>query len=162
MAIAVCPGSFDPLTNGHVDVIRRAAAIFETVIVVIAHNQNKTGTFTAPERVELAREALADIPNVEVTSTTGLLVDLCKERGATSIVKGLRSAADFDAEYSMALLNRHLGSVETVFVLGDQNLSHIASSFVKDVAAHGGSVAGLVPACVEEALKARFSPCTRA
>ncbi|MBM9432861.1 pantetheine-phosphate adenylyltransferase [Flaviflexus equikiangi] len=152
MSIAVCPGSFDPITLGHVDVVRRARTIFDEVIIGVAHNASKTYLFTPEERVSLARTAVAHMPGVRVELINGLLADYTSTVGASAIVKGLRGSADYDSEQSMALLNRHLSGVETVFVMGDSGLGHIASSLVKDVASHGGKVDDLVPPAVAAAL----------
>ncbi|QCB93195.1 pantetheine-phosphate adenylyltransferase [Cellulomonas shaoxiangyii] len=152
MRIAVCPGSFDPLTLGHVDVVRRARALFDEVVVAVAHNSTKQPLLTADERVALAAEALAGVDGVRVVGTRGLLADLVRDVGAVALVKGLRGGADVDAEVPMALMNRHLSGVETVFVLGDPALAHIASSLVKDVARHGGRIDDLVPAPVAAAV----------
>ncbi|NLF04441.1 MAG: pantetheine-phosphate adenylyltransferase [Actinomycetales bacterium] len=156
MTTAVCPGSFDPVTLGHLDVVRRARSMFDHVVVGIAKNAGKSPLLDLDERVRLARVALADLPGVEVAVVPGLLVDFCSEVGAAAIVKGLRGGADYDAEVPMALMNRHLTGVETVFVTGDPNLAHIASSLVKDVARHGGDVSDLVPPGVADALAAAF------
>jgi pantetheine-phosphate adenylyltransferase len=156
MTTAVCPGSFDPVTLGHLDVIRRARSMFDHVVVGIARNAGKSPLLELDERVELARAALAGVDGVEVAVVPGLLVDFCREVGAVAIVKGLRGGADYDAEVPMALMNRHLTGVETVFVTGDPGLAHIASSLVKDVARHGGDVSELVPAGVAEALERAF------
>lgn len=152
MTLAVCPGSFDPITLGHVDVVRRTATLVDEVVVAIARNHRKTSLFSEEQRVALAREALADVPGVRVDVVTGLLADYCRDIGADTIVKGLRGAADFDNEQAMALLNRHLSGVETLFMLGDPSYSHISSSFVKDVAGHGGPIDDLVPPGVARAL----------
>lgn len=155
MSVAICPGSFDPLTLGHLDVIRRASALFNRVIVAVAQNSAKSQLFDAERRADLAREALAesgDQHSIEVTIVPGLLADFCREQGADAIVKGLRGPADLYAEQAMALMNRQLSGVDTVFVLGDPALSHIASSLVKDVARHGGDVTAFVPPAVARAL----------
>lgn len=149
MTIAVCPGSFDPVTLGHLDVVRRARALFDEVVVGVAHNSAKQALLPAEVRLELARSALLGLDGVRVELVGGLLTDFCREIGAAAIVKGLRGGADFDHEVPMALMNRHQTGVETVFVVGDPALGHIASSLVKDVARHGGSITGLVPAGVE-------------
>ena len=152
MLRAIYPGSFDPVTHGHLDIIRRAAAMFDNVIVVIAINHAKRSLFSVDERVELATKAVAHLPNVRVESHSGLIAQYAGEAGAAAIVKGLRGAADFEGEHAMALMNRHLSGIETVFVMGDPNLGHVASSMVKDVAHHGGPIDDLVPPCVAEAL----------
>ena len=156
MTIAVCPGSYDPVTLGHLDVVRRARSMFDHVVVGIAQNAGKSPLLPIEDRVRLARTALGDVAGVEVAVVPGLLVDFCREVGAVAIVKGLRGGADYDAEVPMALMNRHLTGVETVFVTGDPNLAHIASSLVKDVARHGGDVSDLVPPGVADALTVAF------
>ena len=160
MSIAVCPGSFDPITLGHLDIVRRARRMFDEVVVGVARNASKNALLTPQERVELARAALAADPetaDVRVEVVPGLLVDFCREVGAVAVVKGLRGGADFDAELPMALMNRHLTGVETVFVPGEQRYAHVASSLVKDVARYGGPIEDLVPpgvaAAVREALE---------
>ncbi|RHA43772.1 pantetheine-phosphate adenylyltransferase [Cellulomonas rhizosphaerae] len=156
MTIAVCPGSFDPLTLGHVDVVRRARTLFDEVIVGVARNSSKSALLDVATRVELARAALGDDDGVRVEVVDGLLADFVRDVGADALVKGLRGGADFDAELPMALMNRHLTGVETVFVVADSGLAHIASSLVKDVARFGGPIDDLVPdgvaAAVREAL----------
>ncbi|MEE6272957.1 pantetheine-phosphate adenylyltransferase [Georgenia sp. MJ206] len=155
MTLAVCPGSFDPITLGHIDVVRRAATMFDEVVLAVAHNSAKRYLFDLDQRLDLARDAVAG-PRVRVEPVHGLLADFCRDAGATAIVKGLRGGADFDAEQPMALMNRTLSGVETVFVIGDGALAHVASSLVKDVARHHGSVAGMVTPAVEAALAYAF------
>ncbi len=154
MSLAVCPGSFDPVTLGHLDVIRRARSMFDEVVVVVAHNAAKHPLLPVETRVELVRAAVADMPGVRVASWDGLLAEYLGQVGANAVVKGLRGGADVDAELGMALLNRHLSGVETVFVPGDGALAHVASSLVKDVARHGGSIEDLVPPGVAAAVVA--------
>ncbi|MEZ0449794.1 pantetheine-phosphate adenylyltransferase [Cellulomonas sp. ICMP 17802] len=154
MTTAVCPGSFDPLTLGHLDVIRRARSMFDEVVVGIARNSTKASLLPIGERVDLARAAVADLDGVRVEPVDGLLAEFVRDVGAVAVVKGLRGGADFDAELPMALMNRHLSGVETVFVVGDQRLAHIASSLVKDVARYGGPIDDLVPAGVADAVRA--------
>ncbi len=153
MSLAVCPGSYDPITLGHIDVINRALGMFDEVIVAVARNTKKKYIFSDTERVNLAIGALADLPRVRVELVEGLVADFAKERGANAIVKGLRGAADYDAEQAMSLLNRHLSGIETVFIMGDPSLAHVASSFVKDIAYYDGPVDDLVPENVREILK---------
>lgn len=155
--VAVCPGSYDPVTLGHLDVIGRAAQLFGSVVVAVATNASKTTLLDAPARVELARAAVAGLPNVRVELVPGLLVDFCRDVGATALVKGLRGGADYDAELPMALMNRHLTGIETVFLPADRSVAHIASSLVKDVARHGGRIDDLVPAGVSGAVLARLA-----
>ena len=154
MSRAVCPGSFDPVTLGHLDVIRRARSMFDEVVVVVAHNAAKRPLLPVRERVALVERAVAELSRVTVTSWDGLLADFLVESGAQAVVKGLRGGADVDAELGMALLNRHLSGVETVFVPGDGALAHVASSLVKDVARHGGTIDDLVPPGVAAAVRA--------
>lgn len=149
MTIAVCPGSFDPVTAGHLDVIRRCSRFFTQVHVVVAVNAAKTPMFSEHTRVDIIRQALGGTcDNVVVASTDGLITDYCKTVGATVIVKGLRQNGDYEAELGMALVNRKLADVETLFLPADPVLEHISSSVVKDVARHGGDVTGMVPDCV--------------
>lgn len=150
MTIAVCPGSYDPVTSGHLDVIERCARFFDEVHVVVAVNAAKTPMFSEQTRVDIIRRAInADgCQNVQVSSTDGLITDYCKKVGATVIVKGLRQNGDYEAELGMALVNRKLSGVETLFLPADPVREHISSSIVKDVARHGGDVTGMVPDCV--------------
>lgn len=155
--IAIYPGSFDPITNGHLDVIRRAAAIFDKVVVAIAHNADKTGLFTPEERAELIRSALDGEPQVEVDFFSGLLVDYVRQRGAGIIVRGLRAVADFEYEFRFALMNRRLvPGVDTVFLMTDERNFYISSSLVKEVASLGASVIDFVPEVVRDALARKF------
>jgi pantetheine-phosphate adenylyltransferase len=147
----VCPGSFDPVTNGHVDVVLRAAQLFDEVVVAVLANPAKAGAFTPGERVGLIEESLeaaagGPLPGVRVEHVPGgLLVDYCRRIGAVAVVKGLRSGTDFAYELPMALMNRHLTGLETVFLPGSPQFEHVSSSLVKEVAGHGGDVRGLVP-----------------
>ncbi|AKV55983.1 pantetheine-phosphate adenylyltransferase [Bifidobacterium actinocoloniiforme DSM 22766] len=147
MTIAVCPGSYDPVTSGHLDVIERCASFFEEVHVVVAVNMAKTPLFSEAERVGMVQEALAadGYSNIKVASTDGLIIDYCKQVGATVIVKGLRQNGDYEAELGMALVNRKLSDVETLFLPADPLREHISSTIVKDVARHGGDIEGMVP-----------------
>jgi pantetheine-phosphate adenylyltransferase len=154
MRVAVCPGSFDPVTNGHLDVFRRASALADKVVVAVLINKTKSSLFTVEERIEMLREVVSDLPNVEVDSFYGLLVDYCKTHGVQAIVKGLRAVSDFDYELQMAQMNYRLGAVETLFVSTNPLYSYLSSSLVKEVATHGGSVEGLVPDVVLERLHA--------
>jgi len=156
----VCPGSFDPITLGHLDVVRRAATMFDDVVVGVAKNPGKSGLLDLETRAELvsmavyaAAQSEPVLARVRVAVVPGLLVDFCREVAAVAVVKGLRGGADFDAEQPMALMNRHLSGVETIFLPGDQRYAHVASSLVKDIARHGGPVEDLVPAGVTEALR---------
>lgn len=152
MATVVFPGSFDPVTLGHVDIAVRARSLFDLVIIAVAHNSSKTPLLDVDTRVRLASAAVGHLDGVEVASTEGLLVDFCRSVGASAIVKGLRGGADYDIERPMALMNRSLTGIETVFLTGDNALSHVASSLVRDVARHGGDVSAYVPEGVEAAI----------
>jgi len=158
VSTAVCPGSFDPITLGHVDVVRRARSMFDEVVVAVARNASKTSLLPPDERVRLAVDALQDLDGVRVVAVEGLLADLVRDVGAHAVVKGLRSGADLDAELAMALMNRHLSGVETVFVLGDPAYAHVASSLVKDVARHGGPIEDLVTPAVATAVRRALAP----
>ena len=156
MRRAVCPGSFDPVTNGHVDIIGRAAALFDEVVVAVGINSSKNRLFSVEERIEMLTEAVRDHDNVVVDTFQGLLTDFCAERGIVAIVKGLRAVSDFDYELQMAQMNSSLADVETVFVPTSPEYSFLASSLVKEVAAFGGDVSKLVPAHVLDRLGARL------
>ena len=153
---ALCPGTFDPVTNGHIDVVERAARLFDQVVVAVIDNPNKEPMFTAEERVGMLEEALGDLSNVEVASFGGLLVDYARERGIGIIVKGLRAVSDFDYELQMAQMNRHLSGVETCFVPTNPQWSYLSSSLVKEVAQLGGDVSALVPSYVLPLLKEKL------
>ncbi len=153
--IAVCPGSFDPLTNGHVDLVTRAARLFDRVVVAILVNEQKTALLSAVERLALAREVFAGEPRVHVDTFDGLLVDFAGRVGATAIVRGLRSAADFEYEWPLAVTNRHLQpSVETVFLVPAPEVSAISSRLVKEIWRLGGDIGGLVPPSVQTRMRA--------
>lgn len=157
---AVCPGSFDPVTGGHLDVVERAAALYDEVVVAILHNPAKSGTFTPEERIAFVEHAVSGLgvgDRVRVEAFAGrLLVDVCRDVGADVVVKGLRGGTDFAYELPMALMNRHLTGVETVFLPGAPDLEHVSSSLVKEVVRYGGDVSGLVPDEVRDALLARL------
>ncbi|MFL6166120.1 MAG: pantetheine-phosphate adenylyltransferase [Ornithinibacter sp.] len=158
MRRCVCPGSYDPVTMGHVDVVERATALFDEVVVAVLHNPDKQGTFPVPERLELLEASVGGRRGVSVVEFGGsLLVDVCLEVGATAVVKGLRSCTDLAYELPMALMNRHLTGIETIFLPGDPAFEHVSSSLVKEVARWGGDVTGLVPDEVRDALLARLS-----
>ena len=152
----VCPGSFDPVTLGHLDVFVRSAEKFDHVVVAVLENSTKTSLFTVAERIQLLTNATKDYTNIEVTSFAGLLVDFCKSRNISAIVKGLRAVSDFDYELQMAQLNHQLANVETFFMSSNPTYSFLSSSMAKEVAKYGGSVKGLVPENVEDALIAKF------
>ena len=156
MRRAVCPGSFDPVTNGHLDIIRRAAGLFDEVTVGVLVNPNKQGLFDVDERLGMLREVVADLDNVKVESFEGLLVDFCRDHDIDAIVKGLRAVSDFDSELQMAQMNSSLSGVETVFVPTSPEWSFLASSLVKEVARFGGDVSGLVPSVVLARLNERL------
>lgn len=156
--VCVCPGSYDPVTNGHIDVVERAAALFDEVVVAILHNQSKQGTFGIERRIELLQPSLAHLDNVRIGSWEGtLVVDVCREVGATSMVKGLRGGTDFAYELPMANMNKHLSGVETLFIASTPDLQHVSSSLIKEVVKYGGDVSGLVPEHVLVALKEYFA-----
>jgi pantetheine-phosphate adenylyltransferase len=152
MRRAVCPGSFDPVTNGHIDIFQRAARLFDEVVVAVGVNVSKNRLFTAEERLELLREATADLPNVRVDGFSGLIVEFCKDVDAVAIVKGIRGATDYEYELPMAQMNVHLTGVETVFLPGATGNVFVSSSLVKEVAAFGGDIAAFVPPYVLDAL----------
>jgi pantetheine-phosphate adenylyltransferase len=154
---ALCPGTYDPVTNGHLDIVRRAAGRFDRVVMAVIENPAKEPLFPVAERVEMLREAVADLDNVEVDSFTGLLVDYARSKGAGVIVKGLRAVSDFDYELQMAQMNRHLAEVETFFVPTSAKWSYLSSSLVKEVARFGGDVSGLVPEHVLRRLKEKMA-----
>ena len=155
MATAVCPGSFDPVTNGHLDIVDRASRLFDEVTVAVLVNPAKRGLFDVEERLAMLTEVTAEFANVSVTAFEGLLVDFCRERGIVAVVKGLRAVSDFDYELQMAQMNAALvPGVETVFLPTSPQHAFVASSLVKEVAALGGDVSGLVPAPVHDRLLA--------
>ena len=153
---ALCPGTFDPVTNGHLDVIGRAAGMFDGVVVAVLENPSKAALFTIDERVSLLREALGEQPTVRVASFGGLLVDFARAQGARMIVKGLRAVSDYEYEIQMAQMNQRIGGVETLFMATSPKWSFLSSSLVKEVARLGGDVEGLVPDHVRKALVDRL------
>jgi pantetheine-phosphate adenylyltransferase len=153
---AVCPGSFDPVTNGHLDVVLRAAPLYDEVVVAVLVNPSKAGLFTVTERIEMLTEVTADQPNVVVRSFEGLLVDFCRANDIPVVVKGLRVASDFDYELQMAQMNWGLAGVETLFMPTNPQYSFISSSLIKDVAKWGGDVGAHVPDPVATRLRKRF------
>lgn len=154
---AVCPGSFDPVTLGHIDIIRRACSTFDSVIVVVMLNSSKSPSFSAEERVEMIKKSTADIPNVEVDTYDGLLADYVRSRGAKAIVKGLRAVSDFEYEFQMALTNKKLNpDAETVFFTTRAENMYLSSSVVKEVAKMGGDISDFVPECLAYEIKKRL------
>ncbi|GDX32134.1 phosphopantetheine adenylyltransferase [Actinomycetes bacterium] len=162
MRRAICPGSFDPCTNGHLDVFSRAAEMADEVIVAVLINKTKSSLFTVAERIEMLQEVVAPLPNVKIDSFHGLLVDYCRERQAQVIVKGLRAVSDFDYELQMAQMNYRLSRLETVFISTNPLYGYLSSSLVKEIATYGGDVAGLVPDLVLERLLEKISGTIRA
>ncbi|MDO5077965.1 pantetheine-phosphate adenylyltransferase [Corynebacterium sp.] len=152
----VCPGSFDPVTLGHVDIISRAAQQFDEVTVLVTHNPNKAGLFTVAERMELITEATKQLRGVRVDSWSGLLVDYTSAHNITALVKGLRSGIDYEYELPMAQMNRRLTGVDTFFLLTDPKYGYISSTLCKEVAKYGGDVTGLLPDVVVRALRTKF------
>ena len=157
MSIAICPGSYDPVTLGHLDIITRTSRIFDHVIVAVMINPNKKTSFTVEERIDLLRRATEGIPGVEVVGFTGLLADYAHRRGATAIVKGLRAVTDFEYEFQMALTNKKLApDVETLFRTTRSEYMYLSSSMVKQVAMFGGDISEDIPACILEDVKKRI------
>ena len=154
---ALCPGTFDPVTNGHLDIIRRATGLFDRVVVAVVENPSKAPLFEVAERVEMLREEVADLDAVDVASFSGLLVDYARANGIGAIVKGLRAVSDFEYEIQMAQMNRHLSEIETCFVATSPRWSYLSSSLVKEVARYGGDVSTLVPEPVARRLKEKFA-----
>jgi pantetheine-phosphate adenylyltransferase len=156
--IAIYPGSFDPLTNGHVDIVRRGARLFDRIVVAVLHNAEKAPLFDVGERCALLREVFADLPQVEADSFAGLLVDYARQRGACAIVRGLRAVSDFEYEMQMALMNRRLApGIETVFMMPAEAYTYVSSRLVKEVFGLGGTVTGLVPPVVEARLRDKLA-----
>lgn len=156
--VAICPGSFDPITYGHVDVIQRAAQLFGRVVVAIARDASKEHMFSLEERMEMARLACQELPNVEVDSFSGLVVEYARQRGAVALVKGLRAISDFELEVQMALMNRKLADdLHTVFLVTHSDYAFLSSSLVKEVCRLGGDIEDLVPPVVAERLRARLA-----
>ena len=162
MRSAVCPGSFDPVTNGHLDVFARAATMADHVTIAVLENRTKNPLFTVQERVEFIRECVRDLPNVSVDTFTGLLVEWCRAHDVRHVIKGLRALSDFDYELQMAQLNYDLAGVETAFVSTNPQYSYLSSSMVKEIAQYGGDVSALVPDVVRLALQTRFDAARKA
>ena len=149
--LAIFPGSFDPLTNGHVDIVLRSAHLFERILVAVLVNPDKKPLFTAEERVTIIRDVFKEYPNVEVDSFNGLLVDYARKRRASAIIRGIRAVSDFEFEFQMALMNRHIEpTLETVFMMPAEQYTYLSSRLIKEVFSLGGAVAGLVPDTVEQ------------
>ncbi|WP_063041745.1 pantetheine-phosphate adenylyltransferase [Nocardia grenadensis] len=157
MAGALCPGSFDPVTNGHLDVFRRVAEQFDEVVITVMINKKKQGMFSIDERIEMLRDATADLANVRVASWDGLLVDFAREQGISAIVKGLRDAGDFGYELQMAQMNKKLSGVDTFFIATNPTFSYLSSSLVKEVAAFGGDISDMLPPLVHKRLLDRLA-----
>jgi pantetheine-phosphate adenylyltransferase len=157
--VALFPGSFDPFTNGHLDLARRASMLFDRVVIAVAQNSAKTSLFSIEERVEMIEAAVRGLQGASVMHFSGLLVDCARGIGAQAIIRGLRAVSDFEFEFQMALMNRRLApGIEIAFLMPSQEFTYLNSTLVKEVARHGGQIHGLVPALVERRLRARFAP----
>ena len=155
--IVICPGSFDPVTLGHLDVITRAANMFDKVLVAVLVNSSKRPTFSIEERMELLRDATDGLDNVEIVSFEGLLAEYCKSRGVNAIVKGLRAVSDFEYEFQMAIANKRLNpELETIFLTADSDSMYLSSSMVREIGSMGGDISNFVPACVHDRIVARL------
>lgn len=160
MKKAVYPGSFDPVTNGHIDIITRAGKVFEQLVVAVANNPTKKSVFTIEERMEFLREVTKNMPNVEIGTFDHLLVDFLRATGINVVVRGLRAVTDFEMEFQMALVNKDMmPEMETVFLVTNTDFSFLSSTIIKEVASFKGSVSGFVPPIVEKGLKKRFNNC---
>jgi pantetheine-phosphate adenylyltransferase len=158
MGIALCPGSFDPVTNGHLDIVERSARHFDRVIVAVIRNPQKAGSlFSLDERQDMLREVTAHLPNVEIGVFKGLLVDFARDHGANAIVKGLRAVSDFDYELQMAQMNQRLAGIDTFFLSTSPKYSFLSSSLVREVARYGGDISGMVPPLVAKRLSELFA-----
>ena len=154
----ICPGSFDPVTFGHIDIITRAASVFDRVIVGVLINMAKQPSFTIEERIGFLKKTVGDLPNVEVVGFDGLLAEYARERGATAVVRGLRAVSDFDYEFQMALTNRKLNpELDTVFLASDARYTYLSSSIVKNVASLGGDISNFVPECIYDEIFDRLN-----
>ncbi|MBL8734472.1 MAG: pantetheine-phosphate adenylyltransferase [Planctomycetes bacterium] len=159
MVSALYPGSFDPVTRGHLDLVERALPLFDRLTVAVALNSSKTPTFTAEERVEMLREVLPRDDRLSVTTFSGLVVDFCREQGIGAVLRGVRTVSDFEYEYQMALTNRHLApGIETVFVMPSVQFSYVSSSLIREIVRHGGDVTSFLPPPVERRLRHRLRP----
>ncbi|AFM16678.1 pantetheine-phosphate adenylyltransferase [Mycolicibacterium chubuense NBB4] len=156
MSGAVCPGSFDPVTLGHIDIFERAAAQFDEIVVAILVNPSKKGMFSVDERIDMINEATEHLPNLRVESGEGLVVDFVRDRGLTAIIKGLRTGTDFEYELQMAQMNKHIAGVDTFFVATTPQYSFVSSSLAKEVATLGGDVSALLPDAVNRRLQAKL------
>jgi pantetheine-phosphate adenylyltransferase len=157
MRTVIYPGSFDPLTNGHLDIVQRAARLFDRVIVAVAGNESKHPVFTLAERVELSRASVTGLANVEVDSFEGLLIEYVARRRGHAVIRGLRAVSDFEFEFQLALMNRKLDErVETIFMMPKDTYTFLSSRIIKEIARLGGDVRQFVPDCVEQALKQRY------
>ena len=155
----IYPGTFDPVTNGHVDLTERAARMFDRVVVAIAYSEKKTPLFSLEERVELCEQSLGHLDNVEVTGFSNLLIDFARSQGSSCVLRGLRAVADFEYEFQLANMNRAMyPEFESVFLTPSEHFSYISSSLVREIAALGGDITPFVPACVAAALGAKFGP----
>lgn len=155
--LAICPGSFDPLTNGHLDIIQRGAKIFDEIIVAVFNNSSKAPLFSVEERIDLIKEATKHLPNVSVDASDGLLIDYARKKQAVAILRGLRAVSDFEYEMQITSMNRKLDdNIETFFMMTNNQYSFLSSSIVKEVAKYHGDVSDLVPHCIAEALKDKF------
>ncbi len=158
MRTVIYPGSFDPLTNGHLDIVQRAAKLFDTVIVAVADNEGKKPLFTLQERIALVQESIGSLPNVKVDSFNGLLVDYVESRGGQAVIRGLRAISDFEFEFQLALMNRKLNErVETIFMMPKETYTFLSSRIIKEIARLHGDVRSFVPAHVEAALKTKLA-----
>ena len=158
MKTVLYPGSFDPVTNGHVDVIRRACAVFDKVVVAVARNSEKVAMFTTQERIDLIRQACSDLNNIEVSTFDGLMVDSLQQFHASAVIRGLRAVSDFEYEFQMALMNRGLNpECETLFMMPSPEYSFVSSRLIKEIASCGGSIGKFVPPCVESAMQRKFA-----
>ena len=156
--LAIYPGSFDPVTNGHLDIVERGLKLFDRIVVAVLINPAKQPLFTVEERLDLLRKSLAHLPNVEVNTSEGLLVDYAVQNGAEAILRGMRAVSDFEHEFQMALMNRRLNrKIETVFLMTGLRWIYTSSSIIKEAAQFGGSITGMVPPIVEKRIKAKFA-----
>ena len=157
--IAIYPGSFDPVTNGHIDIVKRGSALFDKVIIAIMQNPSKKALFSIEERIEMLKESLVDVPNISIDTGDGLTVEFAKKHKAMAILRGMRAVSDFDSEFQLALMNRKLNKdVFTVFLMTGLQWIYISSSIIKEAAQFGGDINGLVPPFVEKKLMEKFAP----